>query len=87
MTAVSETVVESVRQSEVSQKEESKYRILMHMYVIWKNGTTEPICRAGTERQTQKTDNKTAAAAQHMQNLNTNSLKVKVSRSVASDSL
>ena len=52
MRAVSETVVESVKQSEVSQKEESKYHILIHMYVIWKNGTTEPICRAGTERQT-----------------------------------
>ena len=56
MTAVSETVVESVRQSEVSQKEESKYHILMHMYVIWKNGTTEPICRAVTEWQTYRTD-------------------------------
>ena len=52
MRAVSETVVESVKQSEVSHKEESKYHILIHMYVIWKNGTTEPICRAGTERQT-----------------------------------
>ena len=52
MRAVRDTVIESVTQSEVSQKEESKYHILMHMYVIWKNGTTEPICRAGIEMQT-----------------------------------
>ena len=51
MRAVRDTVIESVTQSEVSQKEESKYHILMHMYVIWKNGTTEPICRAGIEMQ------------------------------------
>ena len=26
----------------------------MHIYGIWKNGTNEPICRAGTEMQTQR---------------------------------
>ena len=41
-------------QSEVSQKEKNKYGLLMHIYGIWKNGTDEPICRAGTEMQTQR---------------------------------
>ena len=43
--------LESVIQSEVSQKEKNKYRILMHICGIYKNGTDEPICRAGTEMQ------------------------------------
>jgi len=43
-------------QSEVSQKEKNKYRILMHIYAIYKNGTNESICRAGTQMQTQRTD-------------------------------
>ena len=41
--------LESVIQSEVSQKEKNKYRILTHIYEIWRNGTDEPICRAGIE--------------------------------------
>ena len=41
--------LEPVIQSEVSQKNKSKYHILMHIYVIWKNGTNEPICRAGID--------------------------------------
>ena len=44
--------VESHIQSEVSQKEKNKYRILMHICGIQKNGTDEPICRAGIETQT-----------------------------------
>ena len=44
--------VESLIQSEVSQKEKNKYRILMHICGIQKNGTDEPICRAGIETQT-----------------------------------
>ena len=44
--------LESVKQSEVSQKEKNKYRILTHICGIYKNGTDEPICRAGIERQT-----------------------------------
>ena len=40
-------------QSEVSQKEKNKCCISMHMYGIWKNGTDEPICRAGIEVQTE----------------------------------
>ena len=40
---------EFVIQSEVSQKEKNKHCILMHIYGILKNGTNEPICRAGIE--------------------------------------
>ena len=40
----------------MSQKERNIYHILMHIYGIWKNGTDEPICRAGLETQTQRTD-------------------------------
>ena len=34
-----------VIQSEVSQKEKTKYYILTHIYGIYKNVTDEPICR------------------------------------------
>ena len=44
--------LEPIGQSEVSQKEKNKYLILTHMYGIEKNGTDEPICRVGKERQT-----------------------------------
>ena len=44
--------LEPVIQSEVSQKEKNKYHILTHIYEIYKNGTDEPICRAGIETQT-----------------------------------
>ena len=43
---------EPIIPSEVSQKEKNKYCILTHIYGIWKNGTDEPICRAGIETQT-----------------------------------
>ena len=33
--------LEPIIQSEVSQKEKDKYRILTHIYRIWKNGTEE----------------------------------------------
>ena len=36
--------LETVIQSEVSQKEKNKYRILMHICGTWKNGTDEPVC-------------------------------------------
>ena len=39
-------------QSEVSQKEKDKYRILTHIYGIQKNGTEEFIYRAAIEKQT-----------------------------------
>ena len=42
---------ESVIQSEVSQKEKNKHCIFTHICEIQKNGTEEPICRAGTETQ------------------------------------
>ena len=45
--------LEPVIENEVDQKEKNKYHILMHVRGIQKNGTEEPICKAGTERQTQ----------------------------------
>ena len=44
--------LEPIIQSEVSQKEENKYRILTHIYGIENDGSDEPICRAAMERQT-----------------------------------
>ena len=44
--------LEPVMQSEVGQKEEDKYRILMHIYGIEKNGTEEFTYRAVMEKQT-----------------------------------
>ena len=49
--------LESVIQSEVSQKEKNKYHILIHIcgiYVpyMWENGTDEPICRSGIDMET-----------------------------------
>ena len=41
--------LESLIQSEVSQKEKNKYRILTQICEIQKNGTDEPICKAGIE--------------------------------------
>ena len=47
---------EPVIQSEVSQKEKNKYRILTHIYGIQENGIDEPICREGMETQMQRMD-------------------------------
>ena len=44
--------IEPIMQSEVSQKEKYKYRILIHMYGIWRDGTDEFIFRAAVEKQT-----------------------------------
>ena len=41
---------EPIIQSEVSQKKKDKYRILMHTYGIYKNGTEEFIYRALMEQ-------------------------------------
>ena len=41
----------SVIQSEVSQKEKTKYRMLTHIYGIYKNGMDEPSGRAGIKMQ------------------------------------
>ena len=48
--------LETVIQSEVSQKEKNKYRILTHTCGIWKNGIDDLICKAEIETQTQGTD-------------------------------
>ena len=44
--------LEPIIQSEVSQKENDKYRILTHIYRIWKNGTKEFTYKAAMEKQT-----------------------------------
>ena len=44
--------LESVIQSEVSQKEKNKYRILTHICGMQENGTDEHICRGGIETRT-----------------------------------
>ena len=44
--------LEPIIQSEVSQKEENKYCILMHIHGIFKDGTDDPIYRAAKEKQT-----------------------------------
>ena len=48
--------LEPIIQSEVSQKEKSKYRIKTHIYGIQKDDTEKSICRAAVETQTQRTD-------------------------------
>ena len=47
--------LESVTQSEISQKQKNKYHILMHIYGIQKNSTDEPIYRE-MEMQMQRMD-------------------------------
>ena len=46
--------LESIIQSEVSQKEKNKYYILMHLNGVQKNDTDELICRARIEMPTQR---------------------------------
>ena len=48
--------LEPIIQSEINQKEKTKYPTLTHIYEIQKDGPNEPICRAAMEKQTQKTD-------------------------------
>ena len=43
------TNLESIIQSEVSQKEKGKYCILTRIYGIWKDGANDPTCRATKE--------------------------------------
>ena len=43
--------LETVTQSEVSQKGKNEYRILTHICGIYKNGTDEPVCKAEIETQ------------------------------------
>ena len=48
--------LETVLQSEVSQKEKNKYSILTHICGIQKNGTDEPVCKAEIDTQMQRTN-------------------------------
>ena len=48
--------LELIIQSEVSQKEKYKYRILTHMYGTLKDGTDEFILGTAMETQTESTD-------------------------------
>ena len=47
--------LETVIQSEVSQKEKNKYHILMHICGIQKNGLDDLICKVEVETQMQRT--------------------------------
>ena len=47
--------LETLTESEVSQKEKNKYCILMRIYEIKKNGTDETICKAEINTQTEIT--------------------------------
>ena len=48
--------LETVIQSEVSQKEKNKYRIIMHICGIQKNGIDDLSCKAEIGTQMQKTN-------------------------------
>ena len=48
--------LETVIQSEASQKEKNKYHILTHICGTQKNGTGEPVCKAEIESQMQRTN-------------------------------
>ena len=41
--------LEPIIQSEVSQKEKHQYRILTHIYGIWKDGNDNPVCETAKE--------------------------------------
>ena len=43
--------LETIIQSEVSQKEKHQYSILMHIYGIYKDGDDDPICETVKETQ------------------------------------
>ena len=48
--------LEPIIQSEVSQKDEYQYSILMHIYGILKDGNNNPICRTEIETQMYRAD-------------------------------
>ena len=48
--------LETIIQSEVSQKEKNKYYILMHICGIQKNGTDDLICKGKVETWIQETN-------------------------------
>ena len=41
--------LEPIIQSDISQKEKNKYRIITRVCGIYKNGTDEPVCRAAMD--------------------------------------
>ena len=43
--------LETIIQSEVSQKEKHQYSILTHIYGIWKDGNDDPLCKTAKETQ------------------------------------
>ena len=43
--------LEPIIQSEVSQKEKHQYSILTHIYVIYKDGNDDPVCKTAKETQ------------------------------------
>ena len=47
--------LESIIQSEVSQKEKHQYSILMHIYEILKDGNNNPVFKTGKETQMYRT--------------------------------
>ena len=48
--------LESILQSEISQKEKHQYGILTHIYGIYKDGNDDPICKTAKETQMYRTD-------------------------------
>ena len=48
--------LEPIIQSEVSQKDKDQYRILMHIYGIYKDDNDNPICKTEKETQVYSTD-------------------------------
>ena len=48
--------LEPIIQSEVSHKDKHQYRILTHIYGIWKDGNDNPICKTEEETQMYGTD-------------------------------
>ena len=47
--------LEPIIQSEVRQKEKHQYRILTHIYGIWKDGNDNPVCETAKETQMYRT--------------------------------
>ena len=48
--------LETIIQSEVSQKDKDQYSILTHIYGILKDGNNNPICKTEKETQMYRTD-------------------------------
>ena len=57
-------------ETEVSQKEKNTQCILMYIYGIQRNGTDEPICRAGVETDTENRHGDTAGEGEGEMNCN-----------------